>query len=82
MSSPAEFEPIDRKTRLGSEWNRSVLESVEQLMSNEEAATYRIIFSRRRGDGSVMGRYEAVWVATRIGGEWKVQFRHGAIALD
>jgi hypothetical protein len=82
VASAAEFKPIDWKTRLGSEWHRSVLESADQIMSNDDAATYQIVFSRRREDGSVMGRYEAVWIATKIQNDWKVQFRHGAIVLD
>lgn len=82
VESAADFHPINWKTRLGSEWHRSVLESADLVMSNEDAATYRIVFSRRREDGSVMGRYEALWVATKIENDWRVQFRHGAIQLN
>jgi hypothetical protein len=80
VESPADYEPFDFAT-LGLEWHRSVIESAEHLVSNEDAATYRIIFSRRRVDDSVMGRYEAVWIATNVHGDWRVQFRHGALQL-
>lgn len=80
--SPGEFQPINWSARLGSDWNRSVLEVVEQIIADQLSATYRIEFTRRRSDDSVLGRYEAIWIATRSDDQWKVQFRHGAIKIS
>ena len=79
--SAADVQPIDR-TKLGAEWHHSVIENAEEIVVGKGAATYRIEFTRRRADNSIIGRYQAVWVVTRIADQWKVQFRHGAIPLE
>ena len=78
--SVADFQPIDR-AKLGAEWHHSVIEDAEEIVVSGGAATYRIEFTRRRADNSIIGRYQAIWVVTKIADQWKVQFRHGAIPL-
>ena len=82
IPSAEEMAPLDLSGLLGSEWRRSVIEDTTLIMAGELAHSYRVIFSRRRADDSVMGRFEAIWVATLKDGAWRVQFRHGAIRLE
>jgi hypothetical protein len=81
VASASEFELVDKDSVLGSEWDHTVLESADEITQHEDAASFRIVFSRRRGDDSVIGRYEAIWIASKKVGDWRVQFRHGAIEL-
>ena len=77
----ADFEPIDPAV-LGSEWHHSVLDDAEEIARTETSVTYLIAFSRHREDDSRIGRYRAIWIATQVGGDWRVQFRHGALPID
>ncbi len=63
---------------LAADWHHSTLESAREIMSPPHAVTFLVEFSRRRSDDSIIAHYEAVWIATCIDGDWKVQFRHGA----
>lgn len=80
QKTAAEFEPIDPKM-LGTEWHHSVLDEAKEIAATPTAVTYLIKFSRHRADNSVIASYQAIWIATKIGPDWKVQFRHGALAL-
>jgi hypothetical protein len=75
------FVPPDKNSILGSEWHHTVLESAKEITQGSEAVSFRVTFSRRREDESVMGNYEAVWIATNTGTGWAIQFRHGAVEL-
>ena len=76
-----DFVPPDKDSVLGSEWHHTVLESAKEITQGSAAVSFRIEFSRRRVDESVMGQYEAIWIATNTGNGWGIQFRHGALEL-
>ena len=77
-----DFEFPDVSKILGSAWHHSVLEEAEEVTRDDNAISYRVVFTRRRDDDSILGKYEAIWLVTRSSGNWGVQFRHGAIELD
>lgn len=81
VPTAAEFEVIDRSV-LGPEWHHSVLDDAEEVARADSAVTYRISFSRRRADDSLINRFRAIWIATKVDGDWRVQFRHGVLPLD
>ena len=81
VATAAEFRPIDR-TVLGTEWHHSVLDSAAEIARAHSAVTYLISFSRHRADDSVINSYRAIWIATKVDGDWRVQFRHGVLPLD
>ena len=76
-----DFEPHDWDSILGSDWHHTVLDSAEEITRGSEAVSFRVTFSRRRADKSVIGSYEAIWIATNTGNGWGIQFRHGALEL-
>jgi hypothetical protein len=77
----SDFRPLNKDNDLGTEWHHTVLDSAKEITQDNEAVSFRIEFSRQRADDSVLGQYEAVWIATNNGNEWGIQFRHGAIEL-
>ena len=81
VGTASDFLPLNKDSDLGTEWNHTVLESAEEMTQGSQAISFRITFSRRRADESVLGQYEAIWVATNIGNGWGIQFRNGAIEL-
>ena len=81
VSTAAEFEVIDRSL-LGPEWHHSVLDDAKEVARADSAVTYLISFSRRRADDSLINSLRAVWIATKVDGDWRVQFRHGVLPLD
>ena len=78
---PEDLPEVDRKV-LGNEWHHTDLDSTDVITAGPDAVAMRVTFTRRREDGSSMGSYEAVWVATRINGHWGIQFRNGTLSLD
>jgi hypothetical protein len=81
VENSGDFLPLNKDSDLGTEWHHTVLESAEEITQGREAVSFRIAFSRRRADDSVLGQYEAVWIATKNGKDWGIQFRHGALEL-
>jgi len=80
-ATAAEFEAIDRSV-LGPEWHHSVLDDAKEVARADSAVTYLISFSRRRADNSLINSFRAIWIATKVDGDWRVQFRHGVLPLD
>ena len=66
-----------RGSVLGTEWHHSTVEQATELTKADEAVAFRVEFTRRREDDSVIARYEAVWVTTQRDDVWRIQFRHG-----
>ena len=81
VGTAGDFLPLNKDSDLGTEWDHTVLESAEKITQGSQTISFRITFSRRRADDSVLGLYEAIWVATNNGNGWGIQFRHGAIEL-
>lgn len=81
VATAAEFEVIDRSV-LGPEWHHSVLNDAKEIARGDSAVTYLISFSRHRADDSVINRFRAIWIATQVDGDWRVQFRHGVLPVD
>lgn len=81
VETASDFLPIDKDSDLGKEWSHTVLESAKEITHGSQAISFHITFSRRRADDSVLGKYEAIWIATNNGNGWGIQFRHGAIEL-
>ena len=81
VETQEDFIPVDKDSVLGSEWHHTFLESAKEITQGGEAVSFRITFSRRREDESIIGSYAAIWIATNTETGWAIQFRHGAVEL-
>jgi hypothetical protein len=81
VATAAEFTVID-PSLLGPEWHHSVLDDAKEIARADSAVTYLITFSRLRADDSLINSLRAVWVVTKVDGDWRVQFRHGVLPLE
>ena len=56
-------------------WKKSVWLERTLLQSSNNKAHFNVSYTRLRADGSEIGRYDALYVMTKIGGVWGVQMR-------
>ena len=56
-------------------WSRSEWSERRVVQSGPDKVHVAVAFTRVRADGSVIARYESLYVITRAGGRWGVQAR-------
>lgn len=73
VSAPPPWEII-----LGTDpdWSHTEFDLVEELARSVSSAVYKVQFRRIDKAGAASNAYQAIWIATYIGGSWGVQFRH------
>ena len=59
----------------GERWHHTELDSVEFFQSSADKAHARVVFSRYHADGTRYVTYEALWVVTKVRGQWGIQVR-------
>ena len=72
-----DFDELSRATG----WVSSVLDSAEVVQSFSDKVHITAQFTRYRADGSVIGRYHALWVVTEKDGHWGIQCRSSEAPL-
>ncbi len=56
-------------------WSRSEWTERRVVQSGPDKVHLAVAFTRYREDGSVLARYESLYVVTRVNGRWGVQAR-------
>jgi hypothetical protein len=70
------WHPPDAFTRGAlKEWHHSAWERREVLHAGEDKVHIDTCFLRYRADGSVLGRFDSIYVVTRENGHWGVKVR-------
>jgi len=69
--------PMDLFNRLASDdgWHYSEWNERELIQFNAEKAHWRLVYTRYRKDGSVIGVYDSLYVLTLRDGNWGIQAR-------
>lgn len=62
-------------TSLGDGWARSDWDRREVIHAGAEKVHFDTRFSRRRGDGSLIGGYDSIYVVTLEDGHWGIKAR-------
>ena len=66
----------DTFERLGAAgWDRSAWDRRDVIHASADKVHFDTRFTRYRGDGSVIGSYDSIYVVTLQGGHWGVQAR-------
>jgi hypothetical protein len=61
--------------RAGDGWNESRWDERTVIHAGLDKVHFAVVFSRWRSDGSLIGRYQSIYVVTRVGGKWGIQAR-------
>ena len=69
--------PLDlfEKLRAEDDWKYSTYRQRELVQFSTDKAHVALSYTRFRGDGSVIGVYESLYVLTRVDGRWGIQMR-------
>lgn len=68
--------PPDFFAKLMTEgWERTVYESKTPVLVSPDKVHFRVVYTRRRGDGSVVSTHDNLWVVTRVDGRWAIALR-------
>ena len=57
-------------------WHHTAFHAIEAVARSESSAVFKLTFSRVDASDNEYGTYQAIWIATRQGDRWGVQFRH------
>lgn len=64
---------FDELTETG--WARTVYEEKQPVLVSPDKVHFRVRYTRRAVDGSVLTEHENIWFVTRIGGRWGIALR-------
>lgn len=69
--------PMDLFDRLKAQdnWHHSEWNERELIQFNADKAHWRLVYTRFRADGSVIGVYDSLYILTRLNGHWGIQSR-------
>lgn len=56
-------------------WAETVYESKTPVLVLRDKVHFRLVYSRRRGDESVLSMHQNLWIVTRVGGRWGIALR-------
>ena len=59
-------------------FGRTELDEADLILDWDDLKAFYIKFTRYKPDGGKLGQSEAIWVAIRAGGRWKLKLRVGA----
>ena len=65
----------DFRTRAGDGWHHSVWDERTPIHVGENKVHLKVKFSRWRKDGSLIGRFETIYIVTLQDGHWGIQAR-------
>lgn len=63
-------------------WHHTKFHAIDEVARSESSAVFKLTFSRMDASDHADGTYQAIWIATRQGDHWGVQFRHNLGATD
>lgn len=61
--------------RAGDGWHESRWEERTVIHAGADKVHLAVVFSRRRADGSELGRFRSIYIVTRVDGKWGIQAR-------
>jgi len=69
--------PMDLFDRLkkADGWAYSKWDTREMMQHNETKAHFKVLYTRFRADGSVIGVYDSLYIMTKVDGRWGIQAR-------
>jgi len=68
--------PVDFFDKLAeSGWVKSVYEKKQPILVSPDKVHFRVCYTRRATDGTVLAKHENVWFVTRVGGRWGIALR-------
>ena len=70
-----DFKLEDFRTRAGDGWPHSVWDERTPIHVGENKVHLKVKFSRCRKDGSLIGRFETIYIVTLQDGHWGIQAR-------
>lgn len=70
-----DYKLADFKARAGDGWARSQWDERTPIHVGAEKVHLKVEFSRWRADGSLIGRYQTIYIVTRQEGHWGIQAR-------
>jgi hypothetical protein len=73
--TPGTYRFADFLGRAGDGWHESRWDERSVIHAGVDKVHFAVVFSRWRADGSLMGRYQSIYVVTRVGGKWGIQAR-------
>jgi len=68
--------PWDIILKTDPKWGRTEFDQIEEVASSVSSVVYKISFRRMDTSGRSDGVFQAIWIVTRQGDHWGVQFRH------
>ena len=69
--SPADF--FDNLVASG--WEKTVYETKEPMLVSPDKVHFRVRYTRRAADGSILTEHDNVWFVTRIDNRWGIALR-------
>jgi len=70
-----EYRLDDFRARAGDGWVRSQWDERTPIHVGPDKVHLKVKFSRFRGDGSLLGEFETIYIVTRQDGHWGIQAR-------
>jgi hypothetical protein len=68
--------PWDIILKTHPDWDCTEFDRIEEVAGSVSSVVYKIDFRRIDTSGRSDGVFQAIWIATRRGDHWGVQFRH------
>jgi hypothetical protein len=72
---PGDYKIADFRARAGDGWARSQWDERTPIHVGPDKIHLKVEFSRWRDDGSLIGRFQTIYVVTRQDGRWGIQAR-------
>jgi len=73
--SPGTYRIVDFLGRAGDGWHESRWDERLVVHASADKVHLDVQFSRWRADGSLIGRYQTIYIVTRQNGHWGIQAR-------
>jgi hypothetical protein len=70
-----DYKLADFRARAGDGWARSQWDERTPIHVGSDKVHLKVAFSRWRGDGSLIGRFETIYIVTLQDGHWGIQAR-------
>ena len=72
---PGDYRLGDFRARAGEGWARSQWEDRTPIHVGSDKVHLKVAFSRWKADGSLIGRFETIYIVTKQNGHWGIQAR-------
>jgi hypothetical protein len=73
--TPGTYRIADFLGRAGDGWHESRWDERTVIHAGLDKVHFAVVFSRWRADGSLIGRYQSIYIVTRVTGKWGIQAR-------